>query len=96
MRRASGLLFLAVVASGLLWPVAVAFASDCCDKPSTGCGTMPGSFSLCCFNAHSPLPTWTQTGFMLAPASFVETLSEAGLPPPDPQGILHVPRPILT
>ncbi|HWM92864.1 MAG TPA: hypothetical protein VN493_19020 [Thermoanaerobaculia bacterium] len=96
MRRAAGLLFLALVASGVFWPVAVAFASDCCDKPSTGCGTMPGTFSLCCFNAHSPLPTWTRTGFALMPASFVEVFSEAVFLPPDPLGILHVPRPIPT
>lgn len=103
-RRSAAVFFLAVLMMGVLWPIASAAAScgSCCPgHPSRGkaggCGTAaPGTFSLCCLNAQSSLPVLGQAKVALALTAQVEPLDEDGAPPPDPSGVLHVPRPILT
>jgi hypothetical protein len=97
-RRPAAVLFLALLALGVLLPVAVAARScgDCCPGKARDCGKpAPGSFSLCCLNAQSPLPVLDRGEVSLALAARVEPFDEQGVEPPEPRGVLHVPRPDL-
>jgi hypothetical protein len=97
-RGRSAVLFLALVALGILWPVVAGAVScgDCCQRRSSTCGIPATGFSLCCFHSASTLPDLPPAGFVPLDSSRLSIADETVSPPPCPRGILHVPRPVLT
>lgn len=97
-RRATAIVFLCVLAVGVLWPAlaGVVRCGDCCHARSHTCGIPATGFSLCCFHSASTLPAVPLPTFVLAAGSCVHLADEEGGPPPAPRGILHVPKPVLT
>ena len=99
-RRRTASLFLILLAVGVLWP-AVAGAvvprggGGCCKERPGACGIPTTGFSLCCFHSVSILPELTPPGFVPAVVYHLAAGDESGGPPPDPSGILHVPRAFL-
>ncbi|HKV08633.1 MAG TPA: hypothetical protein VJ725_10875 [Thermoanaerobaculia bacterium] len=94
MRRRSAQLFLGLVVLGIFGPLvltAIACGGDCCDGGHT-CGAPTGGFSLCCLHSVSSLPDPALSGFELAEGATVAPHPERSVPPPDPRGILHVPK----
>jgi hypothetical protein len=95
-RRAAAVLFLALLAVGVLWPAVAGTVrcGDCCHgSAKSPCKVPATGFSLCCFHSVSTPPAAPVPGFVLAATLFVLPLDEEGGPPPDPRGVLHVPRP---
>ncbi|HKV13330.1 MAG TPA: hypothetical protein VJ725_34635 [Thermoanaerobaculia bacterium] len=93
MRRRSAHLFLGLVFLGIFGPLvltAVAYG-DCCDGDHT-CGAPTGGFSLCCLHSVSSLPDPAFSGCELAQGATVAPHPERSVRPPDPRGILHVPK----
>jgi hypothetical protein len=93
-------LFLILLAVGVLWP-AVAGAvvprggGGCCKERPGACGIPTTGFSLCCFHSFSTLPELQPPAFVPAVTYHLAAADESGAPPPDPSGILHVPRAFL-
>lgn len=96
MRRSSAHLFLALAVLGVLGPLALLAAScggcgDCCEGDHS-CGAPTGGFSLCCLHSVSNLPVLPLSGVELVPGPSLASRSERGSLPPEPRGILHVPK----
>jgi hypothetical protein len=93
MRRRSAQLFLGLVFLGIFGPLALTAVAcgDCCDGDHT-CGAPTGGFSLCCLHSVSSLPALPPSGFELAQGASVAPSPEHGTLPPEPRGILHVPK----
>jgi len=93
-RRRIASLFLLLLAAGVLWPAVAGAVScgDCCKSRPKTCGIPTTGFSLCCFHSVSTLPELPPSGLAPAAVSRLAAADESGGPPPDPRGILHVPR----
>jgi hypothetical protein len=91
-------LFLGLLVVGLLWPaVAGAIAcGGCCKERPGACKVPTTGFSLCCFHSASTLPDLPSSGFVPTSAARLAPADETSGPAPDLQGILHVPKPLLT
>lgn len=91
-------LFLVLLAVGVLWPVVALALScgDCCESRTSACGNPANGpvtgFSVCCFHAASTLPDPPPSSFQPIESSRLVYEDETEAPPPDLQGILHVPR----
>lgn len=96
-RRRIASLFLILLAVGVLWPAVAGAVScgGCCKERPGACGIPTTGFSLCCFHSFSILPDLPPPGFVPAVVSRLAAADESGGPPPDPSGILHVPRAFL-
>jgi hypothetical protein len=99
-RRAAAVLFLSLLAVGVLWPAAsgTVRCGDCCGggshRRSNPCGIPATGFSLCCFHSVStPPPAAPSRDVVLAAVPSIPPADEEGGPPPDPRGVLHVPKP---
>jgi hypothetical protein len=88
-------LFLGLLVAGVLWPAVAGAVScrDCCGKerPSR-CAIPTTGFSLCCFHSASTLPELPPSGPVPVAIDLLAAADESGGPPPDPRGILHVPK----
>ena len=95
MRRRSAHLFLALAVLGIFGPLVLTAVAcgggDCCDGDHS-CGAPTGGFSLCCLHSVSSLPGHSLVRFELAQGTSVTPPPERGAPPPEPRGILHVPK----
>jgi hypothetical protein len=83
---------------GLLWPAvagAIACGGCCKERPGT-CSVPTTGFSLCCFHSASTLPDLPPSGFAPVSVARLAAPDETSGPAPDLQGILHVPKPLLT
>ena len=94
-RRCLAWLFLALLTIGVLWPAVAGAIScrDCCGKErSRTCGIPTTGFSLCCLHSVSTLPELPLAGLATAAVDRLVADDESGGPPPEPGGILHVPK----
>lgn len=93
-RRRSAWLFLFLLAVGVLSPaLAGAMAcGDCCEGKSKACGVATTGFSLCCLHSVSTLPGLPPSSVAPARSDLLVLADEMGAPPPEPRGILHVPK----
>ncbi|HWN41306.1 MAG TPA: hypothetical protein VNW71_03750 [Thermoanaerobaculia bacterium] len=87
-------LFLVLLAVGVLWPVVALAIScgDCCESRTSACSIPATGFSVCGFHAASTLPDPPPSSFQPIESSRLAYEDETEAPPPDLQGILHVPR----
>jgi hypothetical protein len=102
-RRSAAVLFLALLALGVVWPALAGTVrcGDCCggshhaasSKRSNPCGIPATGFSLCCFHSVSTPPAAPLPRVALAEALLLPLVDEEGGPPPAPRGVLHVPKP---
>ena len=98
-RRSAAVLFLALLALGVVWPAVAGTVrcGDCCGhaspKRSNPCGIPATGFSLCCFHSVSTPPAAPLPRVALAEALLLPLVDEEGGPPPEPRGVLHVPKP---
>jgi hypothetical protein len=97
-RRAAAVFFLLLLALGVVWPAVagVVRCGDCChtSRPRT-CDVPATGFSLCCFHSASTLPPVPRPAVAMAARPFVPPADQKGGPPPDPRGVLHVPKALL-
>jgi hypothetical protein len=96
MRRRSAHLFLGLLILGIFGPLALIAMScggggDCCGGDHT-CGAPTGGFSLCCLHSVSNLPALPSSGVALVQGASVAPPPERRALPPEPRGILHVPK----
>jgi hypothetical protein len=98
-RRRLAWLFLGLLVAGVLWPAVAGAMSckDCCGKerPSR-CAIPTTGFSLCCFHSLSTLPELPPSGPAPVAIDRLAAADESGGPPPEPQGILHVPKALFS
>lgn len=98
-RRRLASLFLILLAVGVLWPAVAGAVScgggECCKERRGTCSIPTTGFSLCCFHSVSTLPDLPPSGLVPAVVSHLAAADESGGPPPDPSGILHVPKAFL-
>ena len=94
LRRRSAWLFLVLVAVGVLWPAVAGAIScgDCCKGKSNACGVAMTGFSLCCLHSVSTLPSLPPSSAGPTRSDLLVLTDEMGAPPPEPRGILHVPK----
>ena len=101
-RRRLASLFLALLAVGVLWPAVAGAIScgshgDCCDgERARACGAATSGFSLCCLHSFSTLPELPPSGPAPVAIDRLAASDESGGPPPEPRGILHVPKALLS
>ncbi|HEV2855840.1 MAG TPA: hypothetical protein VHC97_23835 [Thermoanaerobaculia bacterium] len=99
-RRRLASLFLVLLAVGVLWPAVAGAVScgggDCCKERSRTCGIPTTGFSLCCLHSVSTLPDLPRTGVAPVAIDRLAADDESGGPPPEPRGILHVPKALFS